>query len=57
MTYTMVKKSVFKYPTEKYLNIVKKGYKNCRLDNKFLNKALLNNNRLIYYDLMVSFLP
>ena len=42
MTYTMVKKSVFKYPTEKYLNIVKKGYKNCRLDNKFLNKALLN---------------
>ena len=38
----MVKKSVFKYPTEKYLNIVKKGYKNCRLDNKFLNKALLN---------------
>ena len=42
MTYTMVKKSVFKFPTERYLSIVKKGYKNCKLDNKFLNKALIN---------------
>ena len=40
MTYTMVKKSSFKFPTERYLNIVKKGYKDCRLDIKYLKKAL-----------------
>ena len=40
MTYTMVKKSIFKYPTERYLNIVKRGYKDCNLDNTYLNKAL-----------------
>ena len=40
MTYTMSKKTVFRYPTERYLNIVKKGYKDCNLDNKYLNKAL-----------------
>tara|TARA_B100000427_G_C15332293_1_gene517421 strand:- start:10 stop:411 length:402 start_codon:yes stop_codon:yes gene_type:complete len=41
MTYTMVKKTAFTFPTERYLNIVKKGYKDCNLDKKFLNKALL----------------
>ena len=41
MTYTMTKKSKFKYPTERYLNIVKKGYTDCNLDKKYLNKALL----------------
>ena len=41
MTYTMVKKTTFTFPTERYLNIVKKGYKDCNLDKKFLNKALL----------------
>ena len=40
MTYTMVKKTPFKFPTERYLNIVKKGYKDCMLNNKFLLKAL-----------------
>ena len=40
MTYTMVKKSSFKFPTERYLNIVKCGYKDCELDKKYLNKAL-----------------
>ena len=40
MTYTMVKKSVFRFPTERYLNIVIRGYKDCNLDRKFLNKAL-----------------
>ena len=40
MTYTMVKKSSFKFPTERYLNIVKRGYKDCGLDKKFLNKGL-----------------
>ena len=40
MTYTMVKKTTFTFPTERYLNIVKKGYKDCNLDKRFLNKAL-----------------
>ena len=40
MTYQMVKKSQFRCPTEKYLNIVKRGYKDCSLDKKFLQKAL-----------------
>jgi len=40
MTYTMVKKSKFTYPTERYLNVVKRGYKDCKLDKKFLIKAL-----------------
>ncbi|WP_415295723.1 gamma-glutamylcyclotransferase family protein [Candidatus Pelagibacter sp. Uisw_113] len=40
MTYTMIKKTLFKYPTERYLNVVKRGYKDCNLDNHFLKKAL-----------------
>ena len=40
MTYTMVNKSPFMYPKEKYLNIIKRGYKYCNLDIKFLIKAL-----------------
>ena len=40
MTYTMVKKTMFKYPTERYLNIVKRGYKDCNLNKKYLKKAL-----------------
>ena len=42
MTYTMVKKTNFRFPTERYLNVVKRGYKDCRLDQKFLKQALLN---------------
>ena len=41
MTYTMVKKTLFTFPTERYLNIVKRGYKDCKIDNKYLNKALI----------------
>ena len=40
MTYTMVDKSPFKFPTERYLNVVKKGYEDCSLDKKYLQKAL-----------------
>ena len=40
MTYTMVSKSSFRFPTERYLNIVKQGYKDCNLDKKYLQKAL-----------------
>ena len=42
MTYTMVKKTLFKFPTERYLNVVKRGYRDCKLDVKFLTKALNN---------------
>ena len=42
MTYSMVKKSQFKFPTERYLKIVKKGYKDCDLDERFLFQALKN---------------
>ena len=42
MTYTMVKKSMFRFPTERYLNVVTKGYKNCELDLKYLKRALQN---------------
>tara|TARA_B100000787_G_scaffold155087_1_gene130295 strand:+ start:420 stop:551 length:132 start_codon:yes stop_codon:yes gene_type:complete len=42
MTYTMVKKSPFKFPTKRYLNIVTKGYKDCKLDEKYLKIALSN---------------
>ena len=41
MTYTMVKKSIFTFPTKRYLNIVKIGYKDCMLDSKYLKQALL----------------
>ena len=40
MTYTMVKKTKFKFPTERYLNVVKRGYKDCKLNNQYLNTAL-----------------
>ena len=42
MTYTMVKKTKFRYPTERYFKVVNRGYKDCDLDRKYLNKALLN---------------
>ena len=40
MTYTMVRKTPFTYPTERYLNIVKKGYLDCKLEKKALINAL-----------------
>ena len=42
MTYIMVKKTEFRYPTEKYLNVIKQGYKDCNLDKSYLTKALKN---------------
>jgi len=41
MTYTMTKKTLFTFPTERYLNIIKRGYKDCKLDKKYLIKALM----------------
>jgi len=40
MTYIMPKKTTFKNPTTRYLNIIMQGYKDCKLDEKYLNKAL-----------------
>ena len=42
MTYIMNKKSEFRYPTERYLNVIKQGYKDCGLDKKYLKRALFN---------------
>ena len=42
MTYTMVKKTPFKFPTERYLNVVKRGYRDCKLEIKYLQKSLKN---------------
>ena len=40
MTYIMVKKTLFTFPREKYLNTIKQGYKDCNLDKQFLLEAL-----------------
>ena len=42
MTYTMVKKTSFRYPTERYFNVIKRGYKDCNLDFKYLKRALVS---------------
>ena len=40
MTYTMTKKTLFTFPTDRYLNIVKRGYEDCDLDKSYLKHAL-----------------
>ena len=40
MFYEMVNKTLFMYPTERYFNVIKKGYKDCKLNEKYLIKAL-----------------
>ena len=40
MTYTMNKKTPFRYPTERYLNVIKKGYKDCNLKIEYLKTGL-----------------
>jgi|TARA_Y100000590_G_scaffold431007_1_gene545285 gamma-glutamylcyclotransferase (GGCT)/AIG2-like uncharacterized protein YtfP len=40
MTYTMCRKTKFVFPTTRYLNIIKQGYKDCKLNIKSLNLAL-----------------
>jgi gamma-glutamylcyclotransferase (GGCT)/AIG2-like uncharacterized protein YtfP len=40
MTYIMVNKTEFRYPTHRYLNVVKQGYKDCKLNFNYLTKAL-----------------
>ena len=38
MIYTMTKKISFRFPTNRYLNIVKRGYEDCNLEKKILKK-------------------
>ena len=40
MTYIMIKKTKFRYPTEKYLNVINQGYKDCKLNSEYLKNAL-----------------
>ena len=40
MTYIMPKKTKFVPPTTQYLNIIKQGYKDCKLNIKSLNDSL-----------------
>ena len=40
MTYTMVRKTKLVPPTTRYLNIIKHGYKDCKINIKSLNAAL-----------------
>ena len=42
MTYIMDKKSKFLFPNKKYLNIIKQGYIDCNIDQRYLYNALLN---------------
>ena len=41
MTYIMTKNTKLVLPKTKYLNVIKQGYKDCRLSMKSLNAALL----------------
>jgi gamma-glutamylcyclotransferase (GGCT)/AIG2-like uncharacterized protein YtfP len=45
MTYTMTKKTSFTFPTIRYLNTVKNGYKDCNINIKSLNKILSLKNK------------
>ena len=40
MTYIMQKKTQYKNPTTLYLNIIIQGYNDCKIDEKYLNRAL-----------------
>ena len=41
MTYTMCKKTKLVAPTTRYLNIIKQGYKDCKINIRSLKTALL----------------
>ena len=46
MTYIMPKKTKLVPPTDRYLNVIKQGYKDCKLKMKSLNAALLQVKHL-----------
>ena len=41
MTYTMVKKMLFRFLNERHLNVVKRGYRDRGLNNKYLTQGLI----------------
>ena len=41
MTYTMINKTKFMYPTKKYLNTILQGYNDCKIKKDKLKKILL----------------
>ncbi len=41
MTYTMINKTKFMYPTKKYLNTILQGYNDCKIKKDNLKKILL----------------
>ena len=47
MTYIMPKKTELVLPTTRYLNIIKQGYKDSKIDIKHLNLALSDIGRII----------
>ena len=46
MTYIMLKKTKLVPPTIRYLNVIKQGYKDCKLSMKSLDAALLSSKHL-----------
>ena len=42
MTYSMNKKTTFRFPTDRYLSVVRRGYIDCNLNQKYLLKAIQN---------------
>jgi len=48
MTNTIVKKSPFRFTTERYLNIVKRRHKDCKLNFLYLTKTLKKNKYLLH---------
>ena len=46
MTYTMVRKTKLNPPATRYLNIIKQGYKDCKINIKSLDIALLHAKHL-----------
>ena len=46
MTYIMSKKTKLVPPTKRYVNIIKQGYKDCKLNMRSLNTALLSVKHL-----------
>ena len=47
MTYTMPRKTKLVPPTTRYLNIIKQGYKDCKINIKSLNIALQPTKHLL----------
>ena len=43
MTYTMIDKTSFTFPTERYLNTIKQGYRDCKINKRYLKRALLTH--------------